>query len=133
MPKFYIGLTAIIILVIFLIIPLAFFLLLNSKTGSGFGLKEISFSIVIAIVATLFLLWNKNFMENRPYIGLIIGLVVLVLVEYSLFFRFKGPTTITFAIIIALVVITFLGFFFFKFKKRELASKNSEEEFNDNL
>lgn len=127
--KFSGSLLTILLFAVMLIIPLAFFFLLDQKTGSGFGLVEIFFSLVFAVVTTSFLLWVKSFMMTRPYLGLIIGLVVLIAFEYGLFLRYWGPRTTIFAIIMALVVIVYLGIYFLRFRKMNF----KPEEFNDNL
>ena len=116
-PRFSLGLTTIILTIIMLVIPLAFFLLLDQKTGVGFGLAEIFFSIVFAILTTIFLLWIRSFMRTRPYLGFIIGLIVLMAFEYGLFLRYVGPYTTTFAMITSLIVLVYFGIFFFKYRK----------------
>lgn len=116
---------------IMLIILLAFFILLNKATSSGFGIREIIFSIIAALLATSFLVWDKNFMKNRPYLGLLIGFSTLALVEYGLVFRFRGPFTTTFIVISSLVVALYLLIFFFKYRRQEQISIDSE--FDDEL
>ena len=54
--------------------------------------------------------------KNNPYLGLSIGLPVLVVSIYSLYLRFKGVYTNAFAIISGFLVLVFLLFNFFKHK-----------------
>ena len=118
--------------IIFLVIPLTFFFLLSQKTEASFGFIQILFSVVFAIIVTLFLLWLKSFMKNRPYLGLIIGIIILGFSDYGLFFRYKGPYTTTFAIISTLIVLIYLGFYFFKYREQNTQVKG-KDEFDGNL
>ena len=110
-----------------LIVPLAFFYLLSVKTAQlspgensyDFGLEEIIFSIIFAFLAVFFLLWLKSFMKTKPYLGIIVGLIALGGFSYSVFFKFKGPYTTTFVIITALIVLSYLGFYFIKYRNEE--------------
>jgi hypothetical protein len=123
--RFAITLSTVIIGIIFLILPLGFFYLLGSQVSlapglgkdNAFGMAEILFSIIISLIAVSFLVWVRNYMENRPYLGLIIGILGLGIFEYGLFIRYSGPYTNTFAIIVAIIIFVYLGFFFFKFRK----------------
>ena len=125
--RFSVGLTTIILAIIMLILPLVFFFLLSQKTEASFGFIQILFSIVFAIIVTLFLLWLKSFMKNRPYLGFIIGLIALGFSNYGLFFRYKGPYTKTFAIIGSLIVLVYLGFYLFKYRKQNILVKGKDE------
>lgn len=101
---------SIILLVIFLAIPIAFFFLLAKNVpDKSFGLAEIGFSIAFSVLVASFLLWTRALSMKNAYLGAIIGLVALGAFEYSLFFKYKGPYTTTFSIITALVVIVYLG------------------------
>jgi hypothetical protein len=130
-PK--VGVTTIALLIIFLIIPLIFFYLLKSNTGADFSFKEIAWSIAISIVVTAFLIWDKSVIKNRPYLGLIIGIVVLATTSYGITYRFKGPTTTTFLIISAIIILFYLGKFFFRYKNRDFADKSGASDFNDKV
>ena len=123
------SLSTIIISIVMLIIPLAFFYLLDIETSANlspgneslneFGLEEILFSIIFAFLSVSFLLWLKSFIKIKPYLGLIVGLVALGAFSYSVFFKFKGPYTTTFVILTGLIVLSYLGFCFFKYKREE--------------
>ena len=135
------DISTIILLIIMFIIPITFFYLLSIKTVQlspgeenpySFGFPEILFSIAFAFIATAFLLWVKSFMKTSTYLGLIIGLIVLGLFSYSVFFKFKGPYTTTFVIITSLIVLAYLGIYFFRYRKPESKIK-FEEDFDDSL
>ena len=118
----------IIIAVIMLIIPLIFFILLDMRTNSGFGLSEILFSIVFSIIVTSFLVWMKSFMIARPYLGGLLGIAAILLTNYSLFLRFTGPYTLTFTIITDLIVVVYLGIYFFKYRQTSSQIKEDVED-----
>ncbi|MCH7568536.1 MAG: hypothetical protein IIA87_03880 [Nanoarchaeota archaeon] len=126
-----INLSTIILFIIFFIIPIVFFFLLDKKTEAGFGFVQIIFSIIIAFFVTFFLIWVKSFIVNRPYLGTILSLIALGLFEYGLFIKYRGPYTVTFAIIIALIVLIYTGFYFFKYRKSSKEIK--VESFDDSL
>jgi hypothetical protein len=115
---FSIGLTTIIIGVISLALPLSFFLLLSQKTGADFGIIQIIYSIIFALIAITFMLWIKSFMRTRPYLGIIIGIIVAGLIDYGIYLKFSGPLTLTFMAIIGIVSLIYLGFFFLKFRRQ---------------
>jgi hypothetical protein len=131
--RFKPDLSTIIITIIMLIITLSFFYLLGTQVslspGLGddgkFGAGEIVFALISASVAVALLIWIKNFMANRPYLGAIIGILALAAYEYVLFQRYTGPYTTTYAIIITIVVLAYLGYFFIKYRKT--APRNEEE------
>lgn len=100
---------------VILVLSLAFYLLLNAKTSSGFGFSEIVFSFMIAIFASLFLVWNKSLMIKNHYLGIIMGIVALVISIYAIYFRYHGPYTLTFSLISVAVILAYLGFTFFKY------------------
>jgi len=127
----FFNVLGLILFAIFFIIPLIFFLLLSFKTGSEFGLKEISFSVVISVLATIFLLWTKTLIKRNPYLGSIIGLSVLGATQYALFFEYQGELTIIFSIIVSIIVVLYLGINFFK--TLEHKSSKKETYFEDNF
>ena len=128
--RFSLGLTTIILTIIMLVTPLAFFFLLNQKTGESFGLAEIFSSIAFAIITTTFLVWIRSFMRTRPYLGSIIGLVVLMVFEYALFLRYSGPYTTTFAIVTGVVILIYFGISFFKYRKLNLQPEGEIDSTN---
>ena len=119
-----------ILLLIFLIIPIAFFILSASQGKTSFGLGEIVFSIVFSFLVTTFLLWIKSRMFVNPYLGAIIGLVALAALEYSLFLVYEGTYTTIFATATALIVLIYIGIIFFKALKVRRFSE--EDYYEDN-
>jgi ABC-type multidrug transport system permease subunit len=111
-----IGITTIILGISLLIIILLFLYLLSSKTGANFGIKEITFAIVLSLLITAILRWVKYFMEKNGHLGLVIGLLILGSSIYSLRIKFKGPYTNTFSIISSVLVLIYLFFHFYKRK-----------------
>ncbi len=115
--KFLIKLSTIILAVLFLFLTISFSVLLSLKTDIEFGFVEIIFSIVLAIVLTLFLSWIGAMMENNPHLFFGLGLIFLGAGEYALFQRFKGSYTTTFAVVSAFIVLGYLFARFFKVKR----------------
>jgi len=134
------GYFNIIIGVIVLIIGLAFFGILSVITGNNlspgeenlnpFGLGEMLFSLVVAAFAAGFFAWLQTFMKKQPYVGLIIGVLTLGAFEDSLYLKYAGFYTNIFALVIALVVLAFLGLYFYQGKK-EYLKKTGVSEFDD--
>lgn len=96
-----------------------FLYLLDKVTSAGFGIKEIGFTLVAAFLLTAVLAWITITMRKNPYLGLIIGLVIMVLLTNALFIRYKGPYTLTFAAIGALGTVGYLIYSFFLARKEE--------------
>ena len=107
-----------------LIISFSFFYILNSKTGIGFGITEILFSIVISIFATSSLIWSKSIISKNRYLGVIVGLLLIGLFEYSLYNKYSGIYTNFFAITIFTICFIYLGKYFLNSKRIELNQKN---------
>jgi|GEM_PF-3405346 len=123
---FLFNYTSLILLITFLIIPLSFFFLLSLKViGEEFGLTEIFISIILSVLMTAFLSWNKSLTLRNPYLGTLLGLIVLGFLEYALFMKYQGPYTTTYAIISGLIV---LGFLTINFNKG-LKSRKAEDDF----
>ncbi|MBS3083310.1 hypothetical protein J4423_00745 [Candidatus Pacearchaeota archaeon] len=91
--------------VILIILSEAFFYLLSSKTGSPFGLTQMVFALMLAIVITLFLLWIRWIMFSDKYMGLFISLVGTVAMYYALTRKYQGTYTTIFAIIGAILIL----------------------------
>jgi len=116
-PRLFPRTSTFILFAVLLVIPLAFYFLLDQQTGAGFGFIEILFSIAVALFSLGFLVWLKFFMKSRPYLGLIIGLIALISLAYSIFLKYKGPYTNTFLIVSSVVVLIYIGIYFIKFRK----------------
>ena len=119
-----------IVAVVMLAISLIFFVLLSYKADAEFGFKEILYSVVFAIVITFFLLWLRSFMLNRPYIGVVIGLIGIAAGIYGIFLRYRGPYTIAFVIFTSIIILVYVSYYFIKFRKKET---ETQEDFDDNL
>lgn len=105
-------------LFVFYVLVVGIFLyLLDVKTGAGFGIKEIAFAIVAAFLLAALVVWIEVVMRKNPYLGLIIGLVVVMLLVNALFIKFKGPYTTTFASIGGFGTIGHLIYHFFIYRK----------------
>ncbi len=115
-PIFKLGITTAILFTLMLILSVLFFVLLDFKTGKGFGFSEILFSLILSLFATTFLLWIKSLMKNNIYLGLWIGLIVLASAEYSLFLKFSGQYTTLFGITSSLIILIYLLRHFYKNK-----------------
>ena len=84
----------------------------------SFGIKEIIFAIVFALLMTGFLFWIKSITRKNAYLGAIIGLITCVILIYAFSIRYRGPYSTGFMIIVSLIVLIFLGINFWKFKGR---------------
>lgn len=109
-------LTTIILATSFLVISISFFYLLSVKADTGFGFAQIIFSIIVTIFATLLFRWLKFFMTKSPYLGLIIGFIILGSAIYSLRLKFQGTYTNIFSIIISVIVLAYLFFSLYEAK-----------------
>ncbi|NCN98662.1 hypothetical protein COU62_01670 [Candidatus Pacearchaeota archaeon CG10_big_fil_rev_8_21_14_0_10_35_219] len=119
----------IIVFIILLIIPLTFFILKASVVPEeSLGFVEIAFALVIAIVSTLFILWDKSFIITNPYLGTITGLLVLAVFDSAVFYRYKGPYTTFFVSLTSILVLIYVGFYFIKGLKN---TKRDEENYYD--
>jgi len=127
---FSLGVVTIISFILILTLTNFFFYFLNAKTGSGFGFKEILFALTLTILIIGFLSWIKSLIKSNPYFGILSGLTALVVGIVALFIKYKGPNTTVFAIIASIIIIIYLGFYFFKFRKGE---KRKVKEFDDDL
>ena len=124
------NLSTIMSFIVFLVVTLAFFWRLNAVVGTGFGFREILFSIIISILITLFLLWMRTLMKKNLYLGLIISLLTLSTLDYSLMTQYKGPNTNTFLIIFSLLFSAYILYIFFRNFKSDRKKKFID---NDNL
>lgn len=102
---------------LFVIISELFFYLLSSKTGSAFGLKEIFFALVVAIVISLFLAWVSFMINLNRYLGTVIGLAGVGAMIYALRTQYQGLYTNIFTILSAVIAIGYIIFYFSKSSK----------------
>ena len=91
----------------------------------NFGIKEIIFAIVFALLMSGFLLWIKSIIQKNAYLGVIIGLITCVVLIYAFFLRYRGPYSTGFMAIVGLIVLTFLGMNFWKFRNQK---ENDDED-----
>ncbi len=117
-PGFKIGLSTIIVGVVFIIIAEAFFYLLSKKTEAPFGFQEIIFGLIVAITITLFLLWTKFLMRSNRYLGAIIGIAGTGAMIYALRTQFRGPNTTVFIIISGLAALVYIFLHFWKSRNK---------------
>ena len=109
--------SAIISFIIYLIISIAFFYLLNKQTQTGFGFIEIIFSAVVALFVSLLLIWNRALIFNNFYLGIILGFLVIISFIYSLYLRYRGPYSVGFTAAGVIVYLCFLIFYIFQARK----------------
>ena len=107
------------LMVIFVLIGIVFFVLLNIVTESGFGLVEILFSIVFGLVVTGILVWTKSISSKNAYLGIGIGLIVMFILGYSFYLNFKGPYSLGFMILTGLIIGSYLIMNFLKFRNQD--------------
>lgn len=116
-PKSVLNFSLSIVGIIFLILSQTFFYLLSEKTGSAFGLKQIVFGLIIAIVLTLLLAWIRWIMFSNKYAGIFISIVASGGMYYALTRSYTGPYTITFGLIGVVLVLGYTIMQFVKSKK----------------
>ncbi|MEK6884185.1 MAG: hypothetical protein AABY22_31435, partial [Nanoarchaeota archaeon] len=56
----------------------------------NFGIKEIIFAIVFALLMVGFLLWIKSIMEKNAYLGAVISIIAIVALSYAFSLRYRG-------------------------------------------
>lgn len=105
--------------IVYLILVGSFLFLLDKKAHTGFGAIEIAFAFAAAFLWVAFLVWSKSLIGKNPYLGLVMGLVVVVLLAYALFVRYQGPNTLVFATVGALITVSYLLYHFFKTRSVE--------------
>ena len=93
--------------IILLILSETFFYLLSEKTGATFGLTQIIFALILAIVLTLFLLWIRWIMFSDKYTGIFISIVATAGMYYGLTRKYQGAYTTTFGIIGAILILSY--------------------------
>ncbi len=118
------------IFLIFLVIPLVFFYALNLEQNTGFGLKEISSSVAIALLVTAFLVWMKNLLRKNSYLGLASSLFALAILTYSFWTQYRGPKTAMFLLIFSVVYLVYIGYCFLHYRKLD---KKNAYDYEDNL
>jgi hypothetical protein len=114
--SFSLGISTIILGILFLIICEIFLYLLSTKIEAIFGFTQIIFGILLALVLTLFFSWTNYIMYSNKYLGAIIGIVGTGSSVYALTRKFTGIYTTTFVIIGAIISIGYLLIHFLKIK-----------------
>lgn len=114
---FSIGITTIIVGILFLILAEAFLYLLGTKTDADFGVKEAIFGIILAIVITLFFAWVKYMMQINKHLGTIMGIMGTGASVYSLTRKFTGPYTTIFVILGSIIALGYVLMQFVKTKQ----------------
>lgn len=96
-----------------------FLFLLDQKLDRGFGAVQILFTFIAAFLITSLLVWVKTILRKNPYLGMISGLVIIVLLVQALFTKYKGPYTLMFAGIGALASVGYVVYHFFTYRAQE--------------
>lgn len=117
-PRSTINFSLSIIGIVFLILTQTFLYLLSEKTSSHFGLKQIVFGLIIAIVITLFLAWVRWIMFSNKYAGIFISILAIMAMFYALTRKYSGPYTLTFGIIGAILILCYIIIQFVKLGKK---------------
>ena len=119
---------ALMLFVILLLIAIVFLVMLGSFTGEGFGFFEILYAVVFAVFVTALLVWCKSIMLRNPYLGASMGVLSVIALGYGFSTQFVGPKSIAFMIITTIIILVYLGFYFFKYKDKE---KMIPDEFDE--
>jgi hypothetical protein len=115
---FKIGISTIIIGCLYLLLVQLFFFLLASQTQAvEYDANTIVFGLVVATVITAFLGWIHYMLSINRHLALVIGLMGIGIVIYSIFGRFKGPYTITFISVGAIVAFAYIIYHYSKSEK----------------
>lgn len=115
---------------IFLVIAVAFFVLLANKKPdiAKFGLSEIFYSLIFAFLMTSFLLWTKSMSIKQAHLGFGTGIAGLIILEYGFWLsKFKGPYSTAFMSLGGIIVLGYLAWNFWKFRKED---RYAEEEYD---
>lgn len=96
-----------------------FLFLLDKKLNTGFGVVEILFALGASFLWVAFLNWVKSIIHKNPYLGLIIGLVIVVLLANALFIRYNGPNTMIFSALGALSSVSYLMYLFYNARSED--------------
>lgn len=102
--------------VFFLLVIGLFLFFLDKKTDTGFGFVECAFALIAAVLLAALFAWIKLIMTKNPYLGLITGILIAVLLINALFIKYKGPYTMTFAGVGALGTVGYLMYHFFVYR-----------------
>ena len=86
----------------------------------NFGLGEIIFAIVFGLFMAGFLAWAKSIMVKNSYLGAIIGIIGGAILGYAFYLKYKGPYSTGFMTVTGLVVLTYLGMNFYRYKKENI-------------
>lgn len=123
-----IDVLAVVLFVVLLLIAIVFFVMLGSFTGEGFGFFEILFALTFAVFVSALLIWCKSIMLRNPYLGASIGVLSVIALGYGFLTQFTGPKSITFMVITSIIILVYLGFYFFRYKDKE---KMIPDEFDE--
>ena len=114
--RFFLGLSTIILGILFLIICEMFLYLLSTKTDAPFGLTQIILGILLSMLFTMFFSWINYMMHSNKHLGLIIGIAGTGASIYALTRNFAGPYTTTFVILGTIVGLGYSLIHFMKIK-----------------
>ncbi len=106
------SLPTILLFILYAVILLAFFFLLDKQTNAGFGLAEILFAIVSAGLMTGIFAGSAYLMRSNIYLGSVFGIIFIFALVYALFMRFRGPYTTMFAVIGSIIGVIYLIYSF---------------------
>jgi|SRR3989344_2874961 len=89
----------------------------NEKQDFNFGLEEIIYSLVFAFLMAGFLIWVKSLIGKNAYLGVILGIVGTGMFGYGFSKRYWGTYSLIFLSVTGLIILSYLGFSFWKDKK----------------
>src|SRR3989344_8502366 len=89
--KKIIGLSGIVLFILYLILGIVFYFLLNQVTGSGFGFFEIIYAFIFALFVSAFFILIKTLMMKNAYLGAGIGIFGIIVFGYGFTARYAGP------------------------------------------
>ena len=109
-------------------VAIVFFYLQKRINDANFGFVEWIFVIVFAVFVTWFLIWIKSVIYRNPYLGVSIGLLVMIAMAYGFSVRYYGKYTYTFMFVVGVLIIFYLGIYFFKYREGEKQIPNEFDE-----
>lgn len=106
------------VLIAFIIIGELFFHFLSIRTGATYGIVQMIFAFMAAIVITLFLVWIRFIMVNNRFMGGFIAIAGIIASAYALTRRYQGAYTTTFLLLGIAIALSYVIYYFVKFSKK---------------
>lgn len=101
--------STLILLIVYTLLYLSFFYLLDNQTQAGFGLLEVGLGSILALVTVFVLIWIQSIILIRPWLGMILMLTGSIIAVAAVITQFKGVYTYSFTIVGTLIAVMYLA------------------------